>query len=185
MSLRVWVIAGALALGQVAVPGAAAQDQPASQPAKVTPVDFRKLKELMPAELAGVKRSGNEGEKTSLGEFSFSRAEAAYEKPEPGEKDPNVRVEIVDYGAAQGMAAAFTMWETLDVDRESDEGHEKSIKVKGQPGMETFTKEGQSGNVQLYVAKRFYVNVTTNNVPAEELKELVESLPIEKLAELK
>jgi hypothetical protein len=159
--------------------------KPASQPAKVQPVDFRKLKELMPAELNGVKRSSNDGEKMTLGEFSFTNARAEYAKPEPGENDPNITVEIVDYGGAQGMAAAFTAWQQMEIDKESDNGYEKTTKVKDQPAYEQYQNEGKSGQVQVWVAGRFYVNVQTTNLSKEDLKKVAESLPIEKVKDLK
>src|SRR5215211_676002 len=49
---------------------------PAAPPAKKPPIDFRKLKEMMPAELAGVKRSELSGEKVSIGELIVSTARA-------------------------------------------------------------------------------------------------------------
>jgi hypothetical protein len=189
-------VIGALAVAAISFPARAQdaaapagkqqqQQAPASQPAKVQPIDFRKLKELMPAELAGIKRSNNEGQKTSLGEFQFSQASATYEKADAGEKDPHVTVEIMDYGAAPGMGQIAAAWQQLDIDKESDGGYEKTTKVKGNPAYETYTNESKSGQVQVWVGNRFYVNVNTTNLSGEELKKLVESLPLEKLAQLK
>jgi len=44
---------------------------PASKPAS-TPVDFRKLKEIMPEKIAEQPRKSNEGEKISAGEMVFT-----------------------------------------------------------------------------------------------------------------
>lgn len=174
----------AVTCGSVSV--VAAQQAPAaSQPAKVQPIDFRKLKELMPADAAGVKRSSNEGEKMNLGEMSFSKATAQFNKPEPADNDPSVTIEIVDYGGAPGMGEVITAWQQMEIDKESDGGHEKSTKVKDQPAYEQYRNEGKSGQVQVWVASRYYVNLQTTNVSKEELKKIADSLPIEKLKELK
>ena len=40
-------------------------------------VDYKKHKELMPAEVAGLKRTDNSGEKNKIGDFQLSQAKAA------------------------------------------------------------------------------------------------------------
>ena len=137
----------------------------------------------MPVELSGVKRSEINGEKVALGEMVLSTARAQYVKPEAGENDPQVTIEIVDYAAAPEMGNAMTAWQQMEVDRESDTGYEKTTKVKEQPAFETYQNEGKSGQIQIWVSSRFYLNVHTTNLTAEQVKKLAESLPIEKLVE--
>src|SRR5437773_5379461 len=88
-----------LAMLVVSLPLARANDDPASQPAKVRPVDFHKLKELMPDELVGVKRSSHEGENQTIGEMSMSNAKADYMKPNSDGSDAHATIQIMDYGA--------------------------------------------------------------------------------------
>ena len=162
-----------------------ADDKPTTQPTKNEPIDFRKLKELMPTEISGVTRSNSEGEKLSFGEFVISKATATYAKSDPGEKDPQVTVEITDYGSAKPMAAGLTAWQTIQIDKESDNGYERTTKIKDQPAYETYQNEGKSGNVQIFVASRFIVTLQTTNLSGEDVKKIAESLPIEKLAAMK
>ena len=186
MSFRVVVVvmaAAAVMLGTISM--ATAQDAPpASKPAKKPPIDFRKLKEVVPGELAGVKRSSNEGEKINIGELNISQVNARFEKAEAGENDPRVELQIVDYASAPEMGNVMTAWQQMEVDKESDNGFERTTKYKEQPAYETYQNEGKSGQVQIWVASRFYVNVQTTNLTAEQMKKLVESLPLEKLVEL-
>jgi len=160
-------------------------DKPATQPAKAPPVDFRKLKELMPAESAGVMRSSNQGERVSMGEYALSKATAEYAKSDAGEKDPRITIEISDFGPSNPMAAAMTAWQTLQIDKESDSGYERTTKVKEQPAYETYQNEGKNGQMQIFVGGRFLVNVQTTNLSPEDLKKVAESVPLDKLAELK
>lgn len=171
-------------------------DQPAKKdeaPKKVQTVDFRKLKELMPAELAGIKRTNVEGQKVAAGGFSMSTASATYEK-KPAEnadadKDadnaaPQVRVEVMDYGdkqAAEGLAA----WASTEIDQESDTGYTRTVKIGAHPAMETWDKDSKTGTLQVYVGKRFILTVTTNNLPSEQLQKIGKALPLDKLAALK
>ena len=182
MLLRSIVLAAAVVFGTVKV-AAIAGETPASKPAKKTPVDFRKLKEFMPDQLGGVKRSSNKGEKIAAGEMVITQAQAEYAKAEPAENDPSVNVEIFDYSGAGDMAAVATAWQQLQIDKESDDGYERTTKIKEQPAFETYQNAAKSGQVQLWVGGRFYVNVQTRNLPADQVKKVVESLPIEKMLE--
>jgi hypothetical protein len=176
------VLVGLVAVGSFAV---RAEDKPAaSQPAKVEAVDFRKLKELMPADAADLKRTDNTGEKNKIGDFQLSTAKATFTKE--GDNAPEVTIEIIDYGGAPGMSEGIAAWTQMEIDKDSDSGHEKTLKIKDKyPAYETFQKEGQSGNLQIYVAKRYIVTITTSNLPAEQMQKVAESISLDKLAELK
>jgi hypothetical protein len=161
-------------------------DQPAQAP-KAAAVDFRKLKEVLPAELNGLKRIEHTGEKYAFGGMSVSTAKAEYKKnkDQDDEKEPSISVEIMDYGGveiAKGLAMAWTM---AEIDKESDNGYEKTVKIKGNPGMETWEKEGKHGHMQVLVGSRFILTVDTRNIPSEQLTKVVEALPLDKMAALK
>jgi hypothetical protein len=179
--LRVIVIASAVVVIGSVQRTRAADPAPASQPARKPPIDFRKLKEFMPAELNGIKRTKNEGEKIALGDFVLTQAQAEYSKTEPAENDPTIEVQIMDYAGATDMGAAVTAWTQMQVDRESDSGYERTTKIKDQPAFETYQNEGKNGEIQLWIGGRFYLDVKTTNLSGAEVKKLAESLPIEKL----
>src|SRR2546423_15668402 len=112
MSLIRGLMIAALSLGILQV--ARGEDAPpATQPAKTQPVDFRKLKELMPEKLADLKRSKNDGQKTAIGEFVISQATGTYGAEEPKENDPTITIEITDYSANVGMAEAMGAWQNI------------------------------------------------------------------------
>lgn len=151
---------------------------------KTEAVDFRKLKELMPAELNGLKRSDCKGEKNKIGEMSISQVTATFKKDD-NDGSPRVEVQVMDYSSmemAKGLAAA---WTAVEIDKESDDGFEKTVKVKDNPGFLTWQKDGKHGQVQLLVGKRYIVTVQTDNVPSEQVIKVAEALPLDKLAALK
>ena len=149
------------------------------------PVDFRKLKEAMPAELLTIKRTEVNGEKTAMGAFKISQAHGTFAKDANDGDAPRIEVTITDYAAAPGMAEAMAAWTKMEIDRESDGGYEKTTKVGEYPAFETYQNEGKAGQLQVFVAGRFVVAVTTQNVPADQLKKIGEELKLEKLAALK
>jgi hypothetical protein len=164
-----------------------ADDKPAGDAPKPQAIDFRKLKEVLPTELNGLKRTEASGEKNGFGGMSVSTAKGEYKKAkdQDDEKEPSISVELLDYGGvdmAKGLAMAWTMTE---IDKESDTGYEKTIKVKGNPGLETWEKEGKHGHVQLLVGSRFILNVDTRNIDSAQVLKVVESMPLDKIAALK
>jgi hypothetical protein len=82
----------------------------------VDPVDFRKLKELLPNEVEGLKRTEATGEKSGAMGFIISRAEARY-----SDKDnKSVHLEILDTGGVAGVATmALAAWTMADIDKET------------------------------------------------------------------
>jgi hypothetical protein len=152
--------------------------------AKADSVDFRKLKELLPVELSGAKRSEISGEKTKAGEMSISHATATYKKGD-GNDAQKIEVQIMDYGNAEMAAGLSAAWATLEIDKETDDGFEKTVKVSGNPGFESWKKSSKRGEVQLLVGKRFIVSVQTTNIPDDQVIKVAEALPLDKLAALK
>ncbi len=182
-----WTVAALALVGFVAGGAARAEDKKPAEAPKAVSVDFRKLKEVLPAELNGLKRTEHTGEKNAFGGMSVSTAKAEYKKnkDQDDEKEPSINVEVVDYGGvelAKGLAMAWTM---AEIDKESDGGYEKTVKIKGNPGMETWHKENKNGHVQVLVGNRFILTVDTTNIPSEQVLKIVEALPLDKLAALK
>ncbi len=160
-------------------------DKPASQPARVEPVAFEKLKELMPEEAMGVKRSSHEGEKQTIGEWAMSRAKADYTSPDSDGNDARAAIEITDFGGAKEMVAGMTAWRTVPMSIENDQGYQRTVKFKDYPALEIYTKDGDTRQMIVLVNERFLVNIETAHVPEAEFKKLIEGLPLDRLAELK
>jgi hypothetical protein len=181
-----WTVAALVLVGLAGFVRADDNDKKPDAP-KTTAIDFRKLKEILPAELNGLKRTEASGEKNAFGGFSVSTAKGEYKKAkdQDDDKEPSVSVEILDYGGvdmAKGLAAAWTM---AEIDKDSDTGYEKTVKIKGNPALETWEKEAKHGHVQVLVGSRFILNVDTRNIPSEQVVKVVESMPLDKLAALK
>jgi len=161
-----------------------ATTKPAATTAPAGPIDFKKLKEMLPETLAGVKRTEATGERTAFGEMKFSQARATYAKDAENADAPRLELQILDYGTNKQMIEGLAMWTKMEVDTESDGGYQKSTKVKEQPAMEQYQNESKTGTLQLFVGERFFVTITTMNVPLEQFKKVGEELKIKELAAL-
>lgn len=157
-----------------------AEDPPASAPAKVEVIDFRKLKEVIPETLGGLKRSDLSGEKNSFGEFAMSMASAEF-----GEGDKTISLQITDYGSNNPMMAIVGQMGAMQMDRETETGYEKSVKIEGNPGIEHYDNDDKSGGLTLFVGGRFLIQLETNGLTSEELQQVIGQLPVAKVAALK
>lgn len=151
---------------------------------KVDPVDFRKLKELLPETLAGLPRTSSSGEKTGTMGIRTSKAEAEY-RSEDGQQ--RLKVTITDMGSVRGLGMLGVNWLMVDIDKESDTGYERTTEYRDHPAHEKFQQNGDrlNGETSVFVAKRFIVNVTGNGVNMDTIKEARDDLSIRSLEGMK
>lgn len=156
----------------------------------VEPVDFRELRDLLPANLAGLPRAEATGEKTGAVGMTISRAEAHYRAAgdDGSSAPPSLEVTITDVGAMRGMGMlGLAAWTIAEVDRETADGFERTSKYQGQPAYEKFSSsEGyRSGNVQVVVGGRFMVEVAGENLDFDRIKGALDAIPLKKLEGMK
>jgi hypothetical protein len=176
-----WTVAAAVLMCAVAMAGG---DKAASQPSGGL-VDFRKLKELLPAELGGITRTETGGESLVTAQLSMSTANASYVKDADKDDAPRISVTFVDYGPDSKMLAAQTAWTSMSFDRDSDDEQSRTCKVAGFAAVETFQKKDKSLNLLILVGGRFLVTLEVEKLSLDDGRRIGESLPLAKLAELK
>jgi hypothetical protein len=148
-----------------------------SENVTITAVDFRVLRELLPETAGSLKRKSREGQK----QMGMSEATAEY-----GDEEGNasIHAKITDSGQMRGMmagAAAYTM--SLDMDKETEDGFERNITFQGYRAHEK--KSGDSTELTTLVGDRFIVELNGYNVKPEQLKAVMEAIPLKKLEALK
>lgn len=150
---------------------------------KVNPVDFRELKSLLPEQIGNLKRKNASGEKTSAMGINISKAEADY-SDEQGNK--SIDVEITDLGSVSGLTGfAAYGWYMADIDKETENGYERTFMYKGNKGYEKYNNDSQDGEISVLVAKRFVAEIRGSNVSMDELKAALDMIDIGKLEGMK
>lgn len=153
------LFAAALLIASLSAPMGASADEPASQPAAQQakePIDYKKLKDLLPETVAGLKRSNAEGMKQGMSGMKFSKAEGTYS--EEG-REGSATVTITDFGGMPGMIEGMAAWSGLDIDNESDTQISKTLEVAGHKAYAELNKETKSGQISLVVGGRFVVEI--------------------------
>ncbi len=144
-------------------------------------VDHRELKALLPEKIGQFTRKSASSERNSAMGMTMVTAEATYEGPKGGQ----LKLTLSDLAGA-GAAAVFgrmTM-AAVEVDREGDEGYEKSRLISGHKALETYRHRDRSGNIVLQ-ADRFQVEVQGSQIPPEILSEAVQAIDLKALTALK
>jgi len=148
---------------------------------KVTPVDFRELKALLPEALPGMKRTRAEGERAAAMGLNISKAEGEYEK-----EGSSIHVSLMDMGTLSGMAAMATVgWAMAEIDKETETSYEKTSTYQGYKSHEEYDRNRKDGEVTVLVAERFVVEVRGNNLPMEAIMAALGAVDLNKLAAMK
>lgn len=153
--------------------------QEAAEREPAEPVNFRDLRDTLPESLRGMERTEVEGATQGAMGFTISQADATYETPEG---DADIDISVMDYGAvpAFGMMGAFA-WASAEIDRETQTGYEKTIRMGENKGYREYDTETQDGQFSLFVAERFVVQVDGNNVTDDQIEAALRAVDLDAL----
>ena len=168
---------GALA----AVQEIAKQAEDAQKNGPVATVDFRKLKDMLPTEAAHLTRKSASGEKNGAAGMTFSTATARYEN---ADNTQNIELTVVDAGGT-AMLMGMAAWSMIEMDKEDDNGYERTTKMGDHKAYEKYNKTDKSGETAVLVKNRFIVTAKGNGIDPDALKSAIEAVDLDKLADLK
>ncbi len=139
-------------------------------------VDYKVLKSILP-DFEGWKKGNVKGEKSSIGAFSLSKAEATYTR-----ENSSINLEITDAAKAKIMMAPVFMFKTVKVEKESDTGYEKTFQEKNYFGHEEWDKKDKSGKIVMIYGDRFVISADGNDIESMDvLKSLISKIDLSKL----
>jgi hypothetical protein len=165
-----------------AMHGTAPGDGTANTAAAVTePVNFRDLKALLPETVGDLKRTASSGEKSGVAGMTIAQAKASYE----GDGGKQLNIKIIDTGGAVSpiAIAAFGL-AMVEIDREDDNGYERTSKVNGFKAFEKWHNKTERGEYKVLVVDRFIVEIEGKKITMETLKSTAAGLDLGKLAAL-
>lgn len=149
---------------------------------QVETVDYKVLKEMLPEEVGGMRRTEATGEKTSAMGMQVSNANGRYSN----NQGASMTIKITDIGSMTGLAGmAAYAWAATEVDRESDTGYEKTSNFNGYKSHEKWDKSSKSGEISVLVGNRFVAEVDGNNVEMDAMKDALSKVNLKKLDSMK
>ncbi|MGH8713077.1 MAG: Yip1 family protein, partial [Casimicrobiaceae bacterium] len=145
----------------------------------VQPVDFRKLKEMLPDTLAGMKRGEASGQSGEAMGIKGSSATARYTDG----AGAALNLDITDMGSLSGLAGLASRFDP-SMEKETDTGYERTRKVNGQIVHERYDRRSKSGEISIILAERFNVEVRGNGVDAATLQRAIKQIDIARIVAL-
>lgn len=143
----------------------------------VKPVDFHRLKDMLPERIGALKRTEASGQSGEAMGIKGSSATARYSDGANASLD----VEISDLGSLSGLAALAGKFDPT-MEKETDSGYERTTKVNGQLVHERYDRRARSGEVSVILNNRFNVTVNGSGVDAGVLTGALKELDLSKLA---
>ncbi|MDZ7316417.1 MAG: hypothetical protein ONA69_03940 [candidate division KSB1 bacterium] len=145
---------------------------------KIEPIDYEKLKSVLPKRFKGLKRTDLFGERASAFGLKISYARAEYR----GKKGGRVRIKVTDTGNVRKLAAtAMAAWLTADIQRRSDDGFERTFEYQGHRAFAKYSKSKEAGELKVLVADRFLVEIEGKGVEMETVTAAMKKIKIKKL----
>lgn len=145
-------------------------------------VNHRKLKEFLPESMAGMDRVSSEGQTGGAFGIKVSTSEARYGSKKS--REPHLEVTIVDTGGLGASLMATVPWATMEMDKESDNGYERTSEYKGHKSFEKYNASSEKGSIAVLVEKRYLVTIEGRGITEKQLKNAIDEINIKKLARL-
>ncbi|MCO6476223.1 MAG: hypothetical protein J5I94_06365 [Phaeodactylibacter sp.] len=142
-------------------------------------VDFRELKKLLPEDLAGMERTAHSGEKAGALGFNMSTATAEYR-----DGDTEMEVAIVDFAGVASVLMGMAAWSTVEIDREDENGYERTTTIDGYKAFEKYNSSSRSGELSVIASDRFIITVKGRNIDEKAFRKALEELDIDKLVKM-
>jgi hypothetical protein len=151
-----------------------------AQMQQVEPVNFRTLQELLPEKTAGFERTKMGGQTAGAMGIKFSKAEGKYKNAD----GKNLQLDIMDTGGLGMGTMSMAAWAMVDVDKEDDNGYERTGTLNGYKSYEKFRKSGSDSELGVLVEKRFVVTANCRGCDMETMRSVIQSLDLGKLKNL-
>lgn len=147
---------------------------------KVEPLSVEEVKQFVPETFAGMPRTSQSAERSGVATLMVTTAKATY-----GGSDKQVRLEVTDAGGAGAMMGLASWMGALNMEREDDNGAERTRKEGNRVVHERMSKKGGDNEYSVVVGDRFIVKAVGTGVDLGGLKTGVGNLNLARLESLK
>jgi hypothetical protein len=143
----------------------------------VQPVDFHKLRDMLPESLPGMPRREASGQSGEAMGFKGSSATGRYSDA----AGASITIEIADMASLSGLAGLAGRFDP-SMEKETDTGYERTRQVDGQLLHERYDRRARSGEVAMILGDRFAVTVHGSGVDATALTGALRQVDLTRLA---
>lgn len=159
-------------------------EQVASLPKQDVPIDFKQLKTLLPASIAGMPRVDDRGKRTEFMGVALSEYKGTY----PTSAGGSVTVAIVDAEEALGSlrlpSFSWVAGETI-IDRKSSTGFERTTTYQGHKAYEKYDTANPASEIAVLVNSHCGVSLQGYHVTMKDLQTVLAAIDLSKLAAMR
>jgi hypothetical protein len=140
------------------------------------PIDAQALQDRLPDELGGLERVSSERQSMGAAGMQMATAVAVYEGDG---KQIELRLSSGG-GIMAGPAMAFSM---VDFDRTTDHGFERTVRLYGFKGMQSYDNDGgeESADLMLMIGNRVLLQMESTGMSMDDLEEALDELDPESM----
>lgn len=142
-------------------------------------VNFRDLQKHLPEDLAGMERTSKGGETTGALGIKISTAEAKYKT----DNGSTVKVTIADTGGIGMGLMGLAAWSTLEVDKEDENGSERTYTLDGNKAFEKVNKRNNSCELSVISKGRYVITTNCRECEIETLRRAIKEMDLGDLPE--
>ncbi len=129
------------------------------------------LRGSLPDALLGMARTDLQGQQSQFFGLGISTAEAAY-----GEGDRKLAINLIDTGGAGNVLASLAGWADMKVNKESEDGYERSVVIDGQKAYERYSKADQSGELLVLAGDRLIISLSGKGIGPDDLQKCLRKI---------
>lgn len=138
---------------------------------KIEIINFRKLKERMPEKLAGMKRTGHDGQTTGIGNMKVSTANATYKGD-----DKSLDISMTDTGGLGMAFGGMAFWSKLEIDKENEDGFERTTEIDGHKAYQKYDKNNKRSEIAVIYDDRILVTLSGRGFTFDEMEDILEDI---------
>ena len=137
------------------------------EPKSLEVVDFSKLIPILPDAPSDWTADKAEGTTDDAGGVKITSVHRDYKKG-TADNAPTTSISILDSAANPDYVTSTTA--AWNMSTTTTEGYTKTVKIDDMPGFETFENEGKHGTLWLMVAKRYILQIETQNQESKDCR---------------
>ena len=111
--------------------------------------------------------------------LKISTAEAVYK-----DGDERIKINIVDGGGIGGLVKGMADWSTIEIDKESDKGYERTTTINGYKAFVKWESRYQKSSIALIIKDRFIVTLEGKNIDIDNLEGVLDDIDLNDLEDL-
>lgn len=137
-------------------------------------IPFERLRNSLPDKILGMPRTHQEGQTTKILGVGLSSAQATY-----ADDDRTIEISMTDTGGFGKSMLSLADWTEFEVNKESDDGYERSIVIDGQKGFERYSKSSRSGELAVMAGNRLVITLKGTGVGPDDLRQALRRIRLQ------